>query len=779
MSNILSMRIAAAQMRSLELMITIVATGEISNPEFEKKIERNPDGTFKRKGASGVAGNSPSVVGNNPNPLKELTRNLDENFFSDQFPDYYSLDAEDRRGRESEILSTMGINRKEAKKAISDFHLAYLMPKEQRDELQAFADKAEANYIDVATRVSKGQVAADSDRLTEATQNLMVGKGYRMVLSKQGGFDDLGNRYKEILDLSEKAAKTSNLNEKKQIENQLDWRSGVLKSEIKYGDLISSIISPQGNKEKDYEKLLARLQKSDKPSGTVSDLSQRFPSDQDVMDRELMGVVSQQLGGFDQGGSNKGGILPDERKQMIDSALKHIQRIQKMTNTETNLVLSVNEGHRAFILSTLATEPGRVSNKANQGSSWNKSLDKTAFYKDPSVDGLIGIGTGWAEDTEAAEGIDLDGAIASEAFHEAAHMVEIKSNSVDASIAFRQDRTIPGTPPLDMGVIGMPGETAVQDHFANVYSGSIARGGVPMTEVVSTGMQAVATFDGLINLASADREHLMYTLSVMDKEQPILEKNPPKIEEIKASNKKALSNISDVAKGVDKLPEQEQRKLTNFLGTVTMGIGRELLASSFDDLHKSAGDAYKNTVKIINETLAPDGSGVVKVLKNAQNLVTTAMETAIEQPEYAAIGAIGAITTVAGFAGVAVTASLPTFLGVGGTWAAIAALIGKETLKQVGMAYIKGGLKQVGFNVGLRVGITGILAMFTSGFAYTAALKQNLIDKQNLRDGIPVKKKEKKFSGKNTLEIKEPVNKINIFALDRPYHITYKGEKIT
>jgi hypothetical protein len=62
----------------------------------------------------------------------------------------------------------------------------------------------------------------------------------------------------------------------------------------------------------------------------------------------------------------------------------------------------------------------------------------------------------------------------------------------------------------------MPGEQAVFDTFVHPYSGKVYL--ADATEVVSTGIEGLASGFGLHKLATLDREHLMFALSVLSHE---------------------------------------------------------------------------------------------------------------------------------------------------------------------------------------------------------------------------------------------------------------------
>ncbi|MGB3203685.1 MAG: hypothetical protein WBB28_01715 [Crinalium sp.] len=734
MNNLL-LRIAEAQVRSLAIML-IIAEGEYAPGEFDKKnpwVKRDSNGRFFKHSDSEK---SEDAVGSKPG----------------------SESGKNSHAEEVEVLAQLGINYKDATRAIEDFKTAYFVAPEHRQEIQSRIDKAKVKLAEVNAKF-KG--FPSGYELFDAYEELRVAKLAGNVLSKTGGFDDLSFRYNELLELSNKLSKTSEPLEKKHIEDQIKWRSGVIKSEIKYGDLVTNFSRPDTSTKENYESLIRRLQKDIASSGTARDFYEKFPAEHSF----VSGIVPK--------GSKGGGqkIPPETRKQIMETALKQAQKVQSLSNTPVNVVLEVISSHRAFAFPTLATKAGQAMMK-NPGKNIvinlvvKNLLKISQFFNDPNTDGLISIGNLWLEDSEEIKGLSPEDSTATVVFHEMGHLIELRAEASDASAAFRDDRALPGTAPMDMASKGMPGEMAVQDHFAREYTGKIMPDG---TEIVSTGIEALATQNGTLNLAIADREHLMYALSVLDLEPPVLDERTS-VEQLKKDNQKALNNIQEAADKVNKLPEEEKVKLTDFLSTEAFAKARESLVSDFQALHKTAGDAYRDTTKFINETLSGERDGVGEVLSKAGELVAAAIKTAKENPEFAAVGAIGAIAAVSGAALAMTTISLPTIIGVGGLWNAITAFMGKQTLKQIGIAYLKGTTKQIAFNMGVKLTISGVLATVMSSLTYGEALKKTLQDKQKIREGQTVDKEETR---KKVKPIFSPFDE-NFFNPFSPFKVTYK-----
>lgn len=99
-------------------------------------------------------------------------------------------------------------------------------------------------------------------------------------------------------------------------------------------------------------------------------------------------------------------------------------------------------------------------------------------------------------------------------WHELTHIVEQSlEDGFDFSSAFRHARTTkPGLD--DMARLRMPGEKAIFDNFYHPYTGKVYAGGT--TEILTTGVEKLATAEGLHFLGTVDREHLMFVLGMLD-----------------------------------------------------------------------------------------------------------------------------------------------------------------------------------------------------------------------------------------------------------------------
>lgn len=99
-------------------------------------------------------------------------------------------------------------------------------------------------------------------------------------------------------------------------------------------------------------------------------------------------------------------------------------------------------------------------------------------------------------------------------WHELTHAVEGQiDKGCELSSAFRHSRiSKPGVD--DMLRLGMPGEKAIFDNFYSPYVGKLYP--KDSTEILTTGVEKMASAEGLHFLGTMDREHLMFVLGTLD-----------------------------------------------------------------------------------------------------------------------------------------------------------------------------------------------------------------------------------------------------------------------
>ena len=169
-------------------------------------------------------------------------------------------------------------------------------------------------------------------------------------------------------------------------------------------------------------------------------------------------------------------------------------------------VLVGNFADRGFALPT---------NMLEQGGWFLRSLRKTLHEATKTKDGKGGV-IPEAVFNKFTHYIDLGGCPDRRViFHEMGHIAELQSGAYNKSLAFRKARSLlPGT--KGMTELGIPKEKAVKSDFIYSYVGKIYPEHLKATEVVSVGAESLATASGVRANGRFDREHLNYAISVLD-----------------------------------------------------------------------------------------------------------------------------------------------------------------------------------------------------------------------------------------------------------------------
>lgn len=239
------------------------------------------------------------------------------------------------------------------------------------------------------------------------------------------------------------------------------WRASFIKSEIKYGKKIDEFLSQtssEGFKEK-YNSFIGSLSKSKNSNFKTTILSAKDTR------KELESIAKDY-------GVDVEEIQPwTYYQKYINMAVKDAEKITKfygqLVNKEMNISL-MSFGQRAM------ARLGRPEN-------------------------VIDISSGGSHET----------------IHEITHFLEFQDeNKLFDAISFRQARAL-SEKMIDMAHLHMPGEVAIEDTFNHIYTGKV----YPInyaTEVYTTGMEKIATAGTLHKQAFVDREHLMFSLSVLE-----------------------------------------------------------------------------------------------------------------------------------------------------------------------------------------------------------------------------------------------------------------------
>jgi hypothetical protein len=118
--------------------------------------------------------------------------------------------------------------------------------------------------------------------------------------------------------------------------------------------------------------------------------------------------------------------------------------------------------------------------------------------------------------------IELGSASARHIWHETGHIIEKENPEIYYRMsAFRSERAKAlGHAVADMGAKGLRGEKTLVDHFSREYNGKIYPLGGRATEMMSTGVESLASVEKTIAHLQQDREHMLLTLGALS--QPIV-----------------------------------------------------------------------------------------------------------------------------------------------------------------------------------------------------------------------------------------------------------------
>lgn len=253
----------------------------------------------------------------------------------------------------------------------------------------------------------------------------------------------------------------------KKAQNAANWRASAIKKEIQYGEKLDAFMSQQDSEgiKKAYDGFLGSLVKHKKSILNIPNLSDKQIAERVENLRKSQGGDSAMTRPF------------TNRKEIIDLHKQSNARVLDLFGTLINQPLDVD-----------------VFSYSQRGYTATPEKDsKFRTYIDVNAQGSFTI------------------------FHELSHAIEAKQpQKHDEAISFRESRASRFAPSrINLAFQGMPGEMAKVTDFSQLYNGKI----YPLnsgTEVYSTGIQHLATAKTLYKEAYQDREHLMFSLNILD-----------------------------------------------------------------------------------------------------------------------------------------------------------------------------------------------------------------------------------------------------------------------
>jgi hypothetical protein len=253
----------------------------------------------------------------------------------------------------------------------------------------------------------------------------------------------------------------------RKVQNAANWRASAIKKEMQYGEKLDAFMSQQDSEgiKKAYDGFLGSLVKHKKSILKIPPLS-------DKQIAERIDYLRKAQGG-------------DSSMTLPFTNSKEIIGLHKESNAR---VLN--------LFGTLINQPLDIDVFSYSRRGYTATPDKDSRFR---------------------TFVDLNAQGAFTIFHELSHAIEAKQpQKHDEAIAFRESRASKFAPSrINLGFQGLPGEMSKVTDISQLYNGKI----YPLnsgTEVYSTGIQHLATAQTLYKEAYQDREHLMFSLNILD-----------------------------------------------------------------------------------------------------------------------------------------------------------------------------------------------------------------------------------------------------------------------
>jgi hypothetical protein len=297
---------------------------------------------------------------------------------------------------------------------------------------------------------------------------------------------NLLKRRDEVGTLSTELSKTSDKEKKKEIEQQITWRVGMIKAEERFGQYANKSYFV-GNK--GYEGLMAELKKNSKGKKSAP------PK---LMEARDSNRATKYLKKYDLPIIPLSDIFNPHAVDLMETAVAEIDEI---TTTDLSRVL-------------IGTMPGARDLVGDGSRAFNVDSHGDQFVNVGGVIGLVltEIGTPW---TRAV------------IYHEVTHSIESIQNTGETSAQFIKDRDREyGNKGLrsmkEENPVYPESEKSYWDRFTNAYTGKVYEANPDMgmkanSEVVTMAIQRLAGPRPLADITNRDREQLMYALSVISK----------------------------------------------------------------------------------------------------------------------------------------------------------------------------------------------------------------------------------------------------------------------
>lgn len=275
----------------------------------------------------------------------------------------------------------------------------------------------------------------------------------------------------------------------------ITWRKNIIQAEIKYGEALDGLVTvpsktggagianlfanvPDAQKLKlAHQKLLKQLRE-----GKTNDSTSFFGGGKFFdKDKPALGFSVENHPSFGKP------ISTGEKDEDVKNAINSFDEFKSLTNTEISAVID-------------KTHERPFQSRPNSGEVWKRLL---SLFRTPRL--FINIGS--------------TGDVKGTTFHELGHGLE-KNLNWNGTIAnsYLDDRSKQDKKQKDVGA-SMPGEKVRNTDFLNPHTGK-EEGGTKLsqqgTEIISTGLQQLAHQSDTHNLATKDREHLLFSLSALD-----------------------------------------------------------------------------------------------------------------------------------------------------------------------------------------------------------------------------------------------------------------------
>jgi hypothetical protein len=318
---------------------------------------------------------------------------------------------------------------------------------------------------------------------------------------------------------------------KQKITPNQKWKKGVVWSEIKYGESLDGV-TQNGNK-RSYDSLLSLLKK--KEETTPDELASKEES-------EAIGIIANLVPSLAISTSLYAG------NDFAKKAQNYIHELKQITNADLRLKIATAKVFQSFQVEKgdfLETQEGmqQIINEMTKPQPMyklggdtgnevpiprivaNKLLGLATKAKkifDTDVDGFLLLSP-LVKSLIGSDDFRQSSAKAI-AWHETGHNIEILTGSVDESSDFISSKKIKfslSDPSMESLKVTSKGNV-IQDNLMDSYSALIYKdktGKPRATEIVSTGVEYLSDPNALKLAARYDREHILYTMYVLNKER--------------------------------------------------------------------------------------------------------------------------------------------------------------------------------------------------------------------------------------------------------------------